>query len=142
MIIELNKEIIFKDAFVIPNISFFKRVVERFFDFFRAEGYPGMVIPYKWKLWVANVDTGIYVEAGKVVWAAEGWNVDCHFVEREPYFEPGYVYTHEMTIEHPANHIYFKLVYRHGDEVNTQLSAEVNMPPELESRFIPFMEEK
>jgi hypothetical protein len=141
MILSLSTTVIFKDAVVSPEIKFFKRVIERFFDFFKAEGYPGMVIPYKWELYKHNWDTGIYVDAGKIIWVAEGWQVDCEFIEREPFKMPGFKHTHTMVIEHPQNHIHFKLVYHHGDEIPTGLWAEVNMPPALESRFIAFMQE-
>jgi hypothetical protein len=142
MILQLSTDIIFKEAFVSQHVSFFKRVLERFFEFFRMEGYPGMVTPFKWEDRIDHVDTGVYLSAGKVTWATEGWKVNCEFIEREPYYIPGYAYVHEMLIEHPANHIYFKLVFKFGDEVTTELTAEVNMPQELESRFITYMEEK
>jgi hypothetical protein len=143
MIIQLSTDVIFKDISVTPELSFFKKVLERCFDFFRAEVYPGMTtLPYQWEERIDHVDTGVYLEAGRTINLTNDWKIDCDFVLRYPIFDAGYVYTHEITIEHPADHIYFKLTFKHGDEVTTQFWAEVNMPPELESRFIPFMEEK
>jgi hypothetical protein len=142
MIIQLSTDVIFKDITVTPELSFFKEVLERCFDFFKAEGYPGLETPYKWEDRYDHVDTGIYLQAGKVINLTTDWKIDCDFVLRYPIFHAGSEYEHELIIEHPADHIYFKLVYKHGDEVPTQFWAEVNMPPELESRFIASIEER
>ena len=142
MIIQLSPDIIFKDIVVTPDLSFFKLVVERCFDFFKANGYPDLVSPYKWEDRIAHVDTGIYLEAGKTINLTDTWNIDCDFILRYPLYEAGYVYPHKLIVENLTDKIYFKLVFNHGDEVKTEFWAEINMPPELESRFISCIEEK
>lgn len=134
---KVENEIIFGSISTYNLPDFYKNVTDRIFDFLKEQGMIIPDVPYKWEKWQENMDTGIYVYAGRIStvvnygdWIVEGFIRNTH-----EYDEPGFVYTHRLIIQNAWRKVKIELTVLLGAGV-FEIYFDTELPEKLQKPFI------
>lgn len=137
MRIKIENEIIFGSVSTYRIPEFYKELTDKIIEFFKEKGVTAPDFSYKWEQWQENIDTGIYLYAGRItsVKSYSDWIVEGFIRSRSHYDDNGYIYTHKLMLQNSWRKVKIELTVLMGDGLHG-LFFDLDLPAEFEKPFV------
>lgn len=134
MVIAIQQSHIFKDVLVTATPAFFHLVIQKTCHFFYQHQIITNEKPYHFEQWVANIDTGVYVDTGKITSLDPAWEID-GFYQDLCYLDPPEIgVEHYLKMQNMAKGIRICMTTLSKDNQFTA-SFEIHLPFPLEGAY-------
>lgn len=137
MRIKIENEIIFGSVSTHRIPEFYRELTDKVIEFFKENGVSAPDFCYKWEQWQENIDTGVYLYAGRIssVKSYSDWIVEGFIRSTSHYDDNGYIYIHKLLIQNPWIKVKIELTVLLGDGIYS-LYFDLDLPREFEKSFV------